>query len=557
MVHAEGLNLPVVGLSSYPVVSESPCWTCRRRRVLCDKRLPSCRKCQQLGQQCLGYKRPLVWNKGLASRGKMMGKTFEQVHTVQAAAVGGNVTLVNARGTRNSADTSPLPPLESISSAVAIRPRTLVDPIIQDLSPVTRYYVDYYARKLCVETVLHDSPGQNPFRELITLIQVSPLILKSILAIAARHATNTDSYPNLLPNWQLFPQKSHGGQLSKTTSPLSSYHALHYKQVALAQLRVDLDQFRRSDHDIIIASISLFVWIEMLESGKDTWRIHLDGLKRLVGSNSSMRDNSPPEAESVLPLNPLIDPYLFDICVICDIMGTTLATPYKITHPMMPTPDVFSYLQRSEKMSFLGCPVDLMYLILVVNWECWSMAQKTTPNPDAQNTTIEQRTLTSHASIVTRIENFEPISWAIKTSVAAPESDLTQRIHLASAYKSAIMIYAVRVLHPYDYPLPSTLIPSLATQIITNLSAIPTHDPFFKCIIWPSFIAGAETHSLEQREIVCGLFQRFWYVLKSANVSNAAQVLGRIWQRADMEGGDEGGDWVHYLADEGVDWLFI
>lgn len=56
------------------------CYTCRRRRVVCDNGLPTCRKCRDAGKECLGYQKPLVWVKGgVASRGKMMGLRFEDV----------------------------------------------------------------------------------------------------------------------------------------------------------------------------------------------------------------------------------------------------------------------------------------------------------------------------------------------------------------------------------------------------------------------------------------------------------------------------------------------
>lgn len=57
-------------------LSAVDCYTCRRRRVRCDRVLPGCAKCARTQLDCLGYKKPLVWNKGVASRGKMMGKTF-------------------------------------------------------------------------------------------------------------------------------------------------------------------------------------------------------------------------------------------------------------------------------------------------------------------------------------------------------------------------------------------------------------------------------------------------------------------------------------------------
>lgn len=62
-----------------PKISSTPCYTCRRRRVLCDKSLPTCQKCHTAQKTCLGYKKPLTWVQGVASRGKMMGLTFNDV----------------------------------------------------------------------------------------------------------------------------------------------------------------------------------------------------------------------------------------------------------------------------------------------------------------------------------------------------------------------------------------------------------------------------------------------------------------------------------------------
>lgn len=56
------------------------CYTCRRRRIICDNGQPTCRKCHDAGKECLGYQKPLVWVKGgVASRGKMMGRSFDDV----------------------------------------------------------------------------------------------------------------------------------------------------------------------------------------------------------------------------------------------------------------------------------------------------------------------------------------------------------------------------------------------------------------------------------------------------------------------------------------------
>lgn len=59
--------------------ADADCYTCRRRRVRCDRALPTCRKCAKADHECAGYKKGFRWVGGIASRGKMMGKsTFDE-----------------------------------------------------------------------------------------------------------------------------------------------------------------------------------------------------------------------------------------------------------------------------------------------------------------------------------------------------------------------------------------------------------------------------------------------------------------------------------------------
>jgi hypothetical protein len=60
-----------------------PCHNCRRRRLRCDRSLLQCHKCANAGQECLGYQALLVWTRGVASRGKMSGVTFEDMKQQQ------------------------------------------------------------------------------------------------------------------------------------------------------------------------------------------------------------------------------------------------------------------------------------------------------------------------------------------------------------------------------------------------------------------------------------------------------------------------------------------
>ncbi|KAH8424083.1 Zn(II)2Cys6 transcription factor domain-containing protein [Aspergillus melleus] len=149
------------------------CYTCRRRRIICDNGLPTCRKCRDAGKECLGYQKPLVWVKGgVASRGKMMGRSFDDANanppgnqnestsalpnndlpTSESPAI--TTPTPNRTGPESIRDTSDIAQVEKkekriipkransrISSLPA--PRALVDPLFQDLSPLTRFYISH------------------------------------------------------------------------------------------------------------------------------------------------------------------------------------------------------------------------------------------------------------------------------------------------------------------------------------------------------------------------------------------------------------------------------
>jgi len=164
--------------------SPTPCWTCRRRRVQCDGVLPTCQKCRKAGKDCLGYKKPLVWNTGVASRGKMMGRTFHE----SKASMDLKASLANSASSESSSprpsDSRSCSPSSEIDGPKEDRDRdqgedegveeikrelaishlfthasgpggTLVDPIFQDLKPITRYYLDYCKSSCLASSLLH------------------------------------------------------------------------------------------------------------------------------------------------------------------------------------------------------------------------------------------------------------------------------------------------------------------------------------------------------------------------------------------------------------------
>ena len=62
------------------------CFTCRKRKTQCDRRRPYCTQCIELGKECSGYRTTLTWGVGVASRGKLRGKSLPVANSPKASA---------------------------------------------------------------------------------------------------------------------------------------------------------------------------------------------------------------------------------------------------------------------------------------------------------------------------------------------------------------------------------------------------------------------------------------------------------------------------------------
>lgn len=138
-----------------------------------------------------------------------------------------------------------------------------------------------------------------------------------MLAAAGRHAANYASSPKTLLKTTTTALSEPGGKLQLSSSS-ARYHAYWYKQVALTQLRKDLEKSTGSalENDVLVASISLLVWVDLLEAGKNTWRIHLEGMKKIIGLDKSQHPLSAQSpSNSISSLSITAHPYFFDICI--------------------------------------------------------------------------------------------------------------------------------------------------------------------------------------------------------------------------------------------------
>ena len=126
-------------------VATKACHGCRRRRWKCDRSYPQCHKCIQMGQECLGYQGLFLWNKGVASRGKMMGMTFDDIKHKEDKQPQAPLSTNAALYMSIDALHSPLPTnCITPGHLTGLSPTySLIDPLFQDLDQSSRYYLNY------------------------------------------------------------------------------------------------------------------------------------------------------------------------------------------------------------------------------------------------------------------------------------------------------------------------------------------------------------------------------------------------------------------------------
>lgn len=141
-------------------------------------------------------------------------------------------------------------------------------------------------RQVCKDLVLQDLPTQNPFRDLLSLAGNFAVMLHIIVANSALHMANASQINSQVRSAKSSPairkitlrrEKLHGA------SSQAYVDALLAKQKALHALSWAVTEHDSSTVDVVLASIMLFIKFELLDSGKNDWRFHVDGARQLIG----------------------------------------------------------------------------------------------------------------------------------------------------------------------------------------------------------------------------------------------------------------------------------
>lgn len=185
--------------------------------------------------------------------------------------------------------------------------RVLVDPLLQDLHPNLREYLFHCklapieemtmfasaksrgifhldSTRLCYEVVLDHLNLENPLQDILPLAAAHPLVMQIIIANSAYHLFNL--YRQAYRKGQSFTQST--DLVSSNPLLRQAYKdALIAKQSALRLLNSAIGQMDDTNADIIVACVHMFINLELIDSGKYNWRVHVEGAKKLFATLGS------------------------------------------------------------------------------------------------------------------------------------------------------------------------------------------------------------------------------------------------------------------------------
>lgn len=203
------------------------------------------------------------------------------------------------------------------------------------------------------------------------------------------------------------------------------------------------------------------------------------------------------------------------------ILGSSLAKPGALnSESTLP----ITQIKSSSTVAPIGCPIAILSAI-----ETFALHRRVNGMFALPFADVEYLKDTLH-----RLRSYDISAWAMNVTVNDPMVECMDLMQLGTIWKLSAEIYARYVLFNLIGDI-SILNPSLVDDLIETYTFLNREDDdLLKCLIWPTFIAGAATNSRQKRLWVLRTLERIWQIGYCANTRNAAMVLESLWKKHDM-----------------------
>lgn len=185
--------------------------------------------------------------------------------------------------------------------------------------------------------------------------------------------------------------------------------------------------------------------------------------------------------------------------------------------------------QESIVRSFLGCPEFLLKAIQFFSNQRDGIAGLKTPDDSFFHEHI-RNTIT----MLELTESFDSFEWASNFQQPRASSiiDVEKVSILSQAYKMATLLYGRRVLRALQTTIPDN--EELVSQLLSLIHDLRCDVTLFKCLLWPTFIAGLDCREKQQQTLVLETLEMLWNLTSCLNVISASKILREHWERTNL-----------------------
>ncbi|KAJ9609478.1 hypothetical protein H2200_005805 [Cladophialophora chaetospira] len=500
------------------------CRTCNRRRIRCDRSLPTCKKCALKDLSCPGYGLRIQFGQGVASRGKLMGKALPIIEPAPQATLDETLSLrsltpaeyinpneeVESRETSLDTGTDPITVPDSLRNAFrsSYDERAFHNPFALNLD-LSSYILPPYLQGRPVRELLHyhdhrvatlmpwvDSPN-NPWRKLmlpLALQSPSQSLLLALLALSAEHYS---SRPDV--TWP-----EHDGFVSSNYRDRSL-------QILAQDLRTELGEdaspTRQAQASGILATILVLCNLEMIRCNTATWRVHWKAARTIT-----RRWTAPHLPPTVLDETCR---FLLKEAFIYDVFGSSTTFG---DNDQIPS----SVLTETDANVF----TDWLQLVQDVT----RAERARNDNPSASQTVPLD--LQNMHSLQQRFEYARDRSRLFSQSFNFGMSDASHDFMvLIDIFHYAGLIYSFHALLDSQDPAVQAAIETNVGAVIDTIGQIQNTALYEHDLVWPLFMVGAQ--SRHNKSIQTFAETKLLEVMNSTGFSNcypALDFLQRFWE---------------------------
>ncbi|CAG7557809.1 unnamed protein product [Fusarium equiseti] len=235
-------------------------------------------------------------------------------------------------------------------------------------------------------------------------------------------------------------------------------------------------QYPRARDEASVIAIVLLAVLDIFESGSGAWNVHLEASKKLIEPGSINRS---------IVWDSSVEALLCEAATF-QILGSSLARPGALnSESTLPV----TQIRTSSPVAPIGCPVAILSAI-----ETFALKRRVNGMFALQIADVEYLKDT-----LNRLRSYDIAAWAMNITVNESMVPYMDLIQLGTIWRLSAEIYACYVLFNLTGDA-SILKPSLVDDLIARYTFLEREDDnLLKCLIWPTFIAGAATINQQRR----------------------------------------------------------